>query len=144
MSIIHGILITKTSPTIPWKGDLFSYIQPNGKNMRFRNVSKPEGVWSTLYDPNTQTDLIGAMAAPNSSYTISSNKSFDIGNSFYHSLYFDTVNSARVSGDVAICQCVVHGAWEMGADCFQTTIPSEQEKPVEKLSGVLVFPRGSL
>ena len=141
--ICTTMLVTKTTSTIPWKGNLFSYIQPNGKAMRINRASDPEGIWSALNDPNTQKDIIGFIAAPNSSYTLSSNKSYEIGNSFYTSLYYnDSANFPEVKNDLLICQCVVHGAWEMGS----TPLANINAIPAGKVSEEAIrrvgFPQG--
>ncbi|HEY4154110.1 MAG TPA: hypothetical protein VGM24_01745, partial [Puia sp.] len=144
MALIQGLLITKIPYTIPWKGALFSYIQPNGQNMKIKKGADPEGVWSALYNPNTMEDIIGSMQAPNSSYTISSNKSFAVGKSFYHSLYYsDTLNYSHVHADVAICQCMAHGAWEIGSGLLPNDYPIPPEKTSEEITRRFGFPQGS-
>lgn len=144
MAVIHGLLVTKTTATIPWKGNLFSYIQPNGQDMKIKRESLPEGVWSKLYDPKAMEDIIGSMQAPNSSYTISSNKSFDAGSSFYHSLYYsDTLNYSQVRADVAICQCIAHGGWEIGSGLLINNNPIPAGKTSEEVTRRLGFPQGS-
>lgn len=142
MAVIHGILITKIPYTVPMKGKMFSFIQPNGRNMSIDNVQYQKGEWSKLDDPTTVKDLIGGMTVPNASYTISSNSSFEKGNSFYSSLYFDTVLNERLGGDISICKCVVHGNWELGGGL----LPNIEPIPAGKASEIAVrrmgFPQG--
>ena len=142
MSLIHGILLTKTSSTIPWKGDMFSFVMPNGKNMRINRTSNPAGAWVPLNDPASTRDLISGMSAPNSAFTISNNKSFEVGNSFYHSLYFDTLSVQQITGDVVVCQCVVHGSWEMGSGLFPNNTPIQAGRATGEAFRRFGFPQG--
>jgi hypothetical protein len=143
MALIQGVVITKIPYTIPWKASLFTYIRPDGRDMRIKDGKDPEGIWSKLYDAQATEDVITAMQGPHASYTISSNKSFEAGKSFYHSLYYsDTLYFPPTRADVAICQCIAHGAWEIGSGLLSNQYPVPAGKASEEVTRRFGFPQG--
>lgn len=144
MALIQGMIVTKIPYTIPWKGHLFTYIRPDGKDMRVPGGKDPDGRWSNLYDSKASADIIGSMQGPGVSYTISGDKSFDPGKSFYHSLYYsDTLYFPPTHADVAICQCIAHGAWEIGSGLLSNEYPIAAGKASEEVTRRFGFPQGA-
>jgi len=143
MALIQGVVITKIPYTIPWKASLFTYIRPDGRDMRIKGGKDPEGIWSKLYDAQATEDVITAMQGSHASYTISSNKSFEAGRSFYHSLYYsDTLYFPPTMADIAICQCIAHGAWEIGSGLLSNQYPVPAGKASEEVTRRFGFPQG--
>jgi hypothetical protein len=123
MSVIGGMVVSKTPATIAWKKDLFAFIQSNTnlnttdsfiiKQIQQKKLSEVNGKWVELYYP-TDKDIIKGFPAPNSCYTISAEKKFELGKSFYHSVYYIGKPHIGARASVGICDCVVHGGWEIG------------------------------
>lgn len=142
-AIIHGILITKTPNSIEWKKNLFSYINPSKPGIIINGTEAQLNSWSKL-DVDTEADLIGGLAAEQSSFTISDNQSYERGHSFYfgfHSELQNNFNSSR-EGNISFCKCVVHGNWELGGGILNNVSPIKVGDSSEKVIRRIGFPQG--
>lgn len=142
-AVIHGVLITKTPNSIAWKKELFASIQPNNDGMYVKGIKAPEKEWSDL-DIDTETDLIGGLGALNSAFTISENKSFDTGASFYYGIHnsFRKPIEAGHIGNISFCKCVVHGNWEIGGGMLDNSYPIKPGEGSRLVTRRFGFPQG--
>ena len=142
-AIIHGVLITKTPNSVKWKNELFANIYPNKPGMVIRDATAPEESWSVL-DTGTETDLIGGLGVPYSSFTISNNKTFDAGHSFFYGINSNSHDSVGVGkiGNISFCKCVVHGNWEIGGGILDNSYPIRGGQSSELVKRRFGFPQG--
>lgn len=151
MAIIGGLVVSKTPATIAWKKKLFAYIQSYTnpytadtsatKQARLKKLAELNGKWLEL-DLPTAVDVIKGFPGPHSSYTVCEGNNFELGKSFYHSVYYIGTPHINASSSVGICDCVVHGGWEIGGGVINgnfTIAPGKSSVTAVRRMG---FPQG--
>ncbi|MDX9748203.1 MAG: hypothetical protein RBT57_06850 [Paludibacter sp.] len=142
-AVIHGILIIRTPDSIEWKKNMFSYSNPGKPGVILNGTAAPLYSWSKL-DVDTETALIGGLAAEQSSFTVSDNQSFDQGHSSYfgfHSGGHKSFNSSS-EGNISFCKCLVHRNLELGGGILNNASPIKSGQSSEKVTRRFGFPQG--
>lgn len=151
MSVIGGMVASKTPATIMWKKKMFAFIQSYtnpyttdtslAKQSQIKKLSEMNGKWVEL-DYSTEKDIIKGFPGPNSSYTVSEGKNFELGKSFYHSLYYIGTPHIAAKASVGICNCVVHGGWEIGGGVINGNFSIEPGNSSVTAVRRMGFPQG--
>ena len=133
-SVIHGLLITKTTGGIQAKLDIRDNIYLNEHTFG----AKDPGTWYNI-DPGTITsDDVWSWLGQ--SYTLSSDQTYTAGSSINLAHKGEYNNS-----DIGLCTCVVHGALEIGGGVLHGNAVNDVEPGDQSIVAVkrVTFPQGS-